>query len=1080
MERAPFPHTSSMSGITNRATRRYLALGAASVVAASIAIPQALSQRADAAGSPEPPHLPLSQYQHDRWTTADGLPNHSIDWMVQSPDGYLWLGTDGGLVRFDGVRFTAFDRSTTPAFRGADFFPAAPLHVDKRGVLWISTSNGFVQYVDGTFSRAPVARSDSSFASSMFEDRGGTLWAWTLGDRIFEIRDGLFVPTDSLSGVPPRPSGVAVDAHGDLWLGTRDRRIVQVRDGHAMSTWHGAELPGSITSLFVSRDGVFWIGTGRGLGRLERGRLRLYKLSGDGHGGFVTSTAEDSTGDVWLGTGAMGVLRWHAGQFEQFGVREGLSPGVVTSLLIDNEGSVWVGTRGGLDRLRRGAVATFTPRNGGPPFSNPGPLLRDEKGRFVIGGVSAGLVAGHPGAWSTVKGATITDKVWSLAPALGGGIWIGGDSSLTLYRNGAVRRSYRPRDGLGGRWVLAVAEDSLARLWVGTDQGLFRLSSDTARALRPVTGLSHDYVRALLVDRHGTLWSGTSRGLARIERDSVRRWTIAEGLSGVVVYSLRETHDGSIWIGTSGGLTRFREGKLVAIRAEQGLPGQIVTAIEEAERNLWIATASGISRLSLAELNAVADGRAKRFDPTTFGARDGLPATEVVAAAQPVSAQTPDGRLWFSTAAGLAVIDPRHLPRNTIAPTIHIEQLSADRARLTTHGAAKPVMVPARTRRLTLWYTAISLPRPDRVTFRYRLIGYDKDWTEAPSAERTVSYTNLGPGDYTFRVIAANGDGVWNYDGASLAFTVLPAFYQTAWFRAFAVVGVITLTLGLHRARVRQLDRRAAERKRADDSLAKLRAELAQATRFMSLTTLTASIAHEVNQPLAGIVMNASTCQRMLSRDPPNVNGASAVVDRLVRDAQRASDVIARLRAMFARKASVHEPVDLNDAAREVVAMLRSELQRTHVTLLLELAETLPMVMGDRIQLQQVILNLLRNACDAVRNIADSPREIVIRTEHDEADGISLYVRDSGVGFTPDGANKLFDAFYTTKPDGMGIGLSVSRSIIENHGGRLWAAANDGPGVTVAFSIPATAVIRQPPAGVEMANPQPAPLQRRQ
>ena len=1053
MERARYPHTSSMSGITNRATRRCLALGAASVVAASIAAPRAHSQRAD---GPTPPlHVPLSQYQHDRWTTADGLPNHSIDWLVRSPDGYLWLGTEGGLVRFDGVRFTAFDRNTTPALQGADPYPTAPLHVDRRGVLWISTSNGFVQYVDGNFSHAAVARSDSSFVSSMFEDRGGTLWAWALGDRIFEIHDGRLVPTDSLSGVPSRPSGVAVDARGDLWLGTRDRRIVQVRDGHAVSVWHGAELPGSITYLFVSRDGVLWIGTGRGVGRLERGRLRLYELGGDGIAGFLTSFAEDSTGDVWLGTAAMGVLRWHAGQFERFGVREGLSPGVVTSLLIDNEGSVWVGTRAGLDRLRRGAVATFTARNGGLPFSDPGPLVRDEKGRFVIGGFTGGLVAGRPGAWSSVTGAMIAGKVWTLAPALGGGIWIGGDSSLTLYRNGAVRRSYRRRDGLGGRWVLAVAEDSLTRLWVGTDQGLFHLSSDTARALTTVTGLSHDYFHALLVDRHGTLWSGTSRGLVRIERDSVRRWTTADGLSGVGVYSLRESRDGSIWIGTTGGLTRFRDGRLAAIRAEQGLPGQIVTAIEEADGDLWIATASGISRLSLAELNAVADGRAKRVDPTTFGTRDGLRATEVVAAAYPLSAQTPDGRLWFSTAAGLAAIDPRHLPRNTIAPAVHIEQLSADSLSLTTTLATRAVTVPARTRRLTLSYTATSLRRPDRLRFRYRLIGYDKEWTETPGAERIVSYTNLPPGDYTFRVVAANDDGIWNLDGASLAFTVLPSFYQTIWFRAFGIAAVIAVGLGVHRARVRQLERRAEERKQADEALGKLRAQLAQAARLTSLTTLTAAIAHEVNQPLSGIVMNASTCVRMLTRAPPNVNGASEAAQRLVRDAQRASDVIKRLRALFARKTAAHEPVDLNDAAREVVALSRSELQRARATVRCELADDLPMVIGDRLQLQQVIINLLRNACDAVHAIADRPREITIATTRTEGDDVCLSIRDSGVGFEPNGAEKLFDAFYTTKPDGMGIGLSVSRSIIENHRGRLSAVANDGPGVTVAFSVPA-------------------------
>ena len=231
-------------------------------------------------------------------------------------------------------------------------------------------------------------------------------------------------------------------------------------------------------------------------------------------------------------------------------------------------------------------------------------------------------------------------------------------------------------------------------------------------------------------------------------------------------------------------------------------------------------------------------------------------------------------------------------------------------------------------------------------------------------------------------------------------------------------------------------------------------ADLAHATRVSSLTTLTASIAHELSQPLSGIVTNASTCLRMLSNEPPNVGGASEAARRLLHDGNRASDVITRLRALFSRKARAAEPVDLNDATREVIALSGSDLQRARATLGVELADDLPAVLGDRVQLQQVIINLLRNACDAVHDVTTRPREIEIRTSREEADRVSLSVRDSGVGFGANGSDKLFDAFYSTKPEGMGIGLSVCRSIIENHHGRLWAVSNDGPGVTFTFSIP--------------------------
>ncbi|MDQ8727561.1 PAS domain S-box protein [Bradyrhizobium sp. LHD-71] len=243
------------------------------------------------------------------------------------------------------------------------------------------------------------------------------------------------------------------------------------------------------------------------------------------------------------------------------------------------------------------------------------------------------------------------------------------------------------------------------------------------------------------------------------------------------------------------------------------------------------------------------------------------------------------------------------------------------------------------------------------------------------------------------------------------------------------------------------------QRRVSEEALEKLRSELAQVTRIMSLGALTASIAHEVNQPLAGIITNASTCLRMLAADPPNVEGARETTRRTIRDGKRAADVIARLRALFGKRAVTVEPVDLNDAAREVIMLSSGDLQRNRVMLHTELADQLPPVGGDRVQLQQVIMNLLRNAADAMSAVNDRPRRMLVRTARDE-DGVRLSVRDAGIGFGPEGTERLFDAFYTTKSDGMGIGLSVSRSIIERHNGRLWAQVNDGPGVTFSFSIP--------------------------
>jgi C4-dicarboxylate-specific signal transduction histidine kinase len=242
--------------------------------------------------------------------------------------------------------------------------------------------------------------------------------------------------------------------------------------------------------------------------------------------------------------------------------------------------------------------------------------------------------------------------------------------------------------------------------------------------------------------------------------------------------------------------------------------------------------------------------------------------------------------------------------------------------------------------------------------------------------------------------------------------------------------------------------------RQAEQALSKARADLAHVARISSLGVLTASIAHEVNQPLSGIVTNASTCMRMLNAEPPNVEGARETVRRTIRDGNRAAEVINRLRALFSKKETALEPVDLNEATEEVIALLMSELQRNKVILRPELANDLPFVTGDRVQLQQVILNLIRNASDAMSAVDDRPRQLLVRTQQEEGERVLLSVEDAGPGFDPQAADRLFDTFYTTKNGGMGIGLSVSRSIIESHHGRLWATLNNGPGATFSFSIP--------------------------
>ncbi len=874
---------------------------------------RARAQRLVHPDSAPPPDRAVSQYQHDRWTTADGLPNHAIDWIQRSSDGYLWLGTEGGLVRFDGVRFTPFDRNSTPALRGTAFYPTVPLHVDRQGVLWIATSGGMVRYKDGKFTRAASApEPHAPLLSQMVEDRAGRLWVWAqdTDSPLYGIRDGRLVPPDPQSGLPAHVSAVAADPGGDVWVATVDRGLLRVHEAQAISVLTRDATPAGVTALYVARDSVLWVGTQRGFGRLQHGRFEFRHLGAGGLDGYVSAFTEDAAGDVWLGTVGMGVLRWHAGRLEQFDRRDGLSRNQVTSLLVDSEGSVWVGTRGGLDRLRRGAVATFTPRNGGPPFADPGALLW-ERGRFVVGGATTGLVAGLLGAWAPLPGAEAAarGKIWTIAQGKSG-IWIGGDDTLKLYRTGAAPRAYTARDGLAGKWMLAVAEDSLERVWVGTNQGLFRLTRGRVRAFSASDGLPDGYVRTLVVDRRGAVWAGTNRGIARVVGDSVKSWGLADGLAGPLVFTIRESQDGSIWIGTSGGLTRVRDGRLASFRAEQGLTGEMVIAIEEAGGDLWIDTGSGISRVPLTDLDAVADGRAARVRATTFGTRDGLPSTEVVAGAQPLSARTPDGRLWFSTAAGLAVIDPRNLGGNDVALNVLVETVRIDGREL---APSDLTAIPAGSSALEIDYTATGLSFPERVQFRYRLEGVDPSWREVGTRRRAY-YTDLGPGSYHFRVSANTGDGHWIETGTRWSFRVLPAWYQTLWSRALAFLLISSLGgLVVALAQRRRHARAQGELKRQYE------AALAERTRVAE------DLHDTLLQGFAGINLQLIAAELAIPRQPDVAAATLVRVQRLteeslrearervweMRDAALASDDLATALETIARDRTAGMPVEV-------------------------------------------------------------------------------------------------------------------------------------------------------------------------
>jgi signal transduction histidine kinase len=413
--------------------------------------------------------------------------------------------------------------------------------------------------------------------------------------------------------------------------------------------------------------------------------------------------------------------------------------------------------------------------------------------------------------------------------------------------------------------------------------------------------------------------------------------------------------------------------------------------------------------------------------------------------------------VWFATGRVLQMVDPTRASQAALPAPPHIESIIVDRRKF---AATRNLALPPQPRDLQIDYTSPTFTIPQKVKFRYRLDSYDSDWHEA-GTRRQAFYTDLPPGNYTFRVSAANSDGVWSEAPAKLQFSVAPAYFQTNWFRALCAGLLLAMMWAAYQLRVRHLQRRfemtllAEEKLREKDAALEMaRTELARVSRLTTLGELTTSIAHEVSQPLGAMVASAGASARWLAADPPAIAEARSGLDNIVADGKRAREVIARIRALTKRQAPRMDVLDLNREIREVLALTEQELRSHDVVLETKLDSTLPQVRGDRVQLQQVLLNFIMNAMEAMSPVNNRPRELTIVSTQDTS-GAAVDVRDSGIGLDHDRAERVFDAFYTTKPEGLGIGLSISRSIIDAHGGRLWASPNQPHGAVFGFWLPA-------------------------
>jgi PAS domain S-box-containing protein len=779
-------------------------------ITAALAVPCAFALNPD-----EKP----ANYIAAHWDTEDGLPHNSIKQLFQTRDGYLWIGTQQGLARFDGLAFTIFNRHNTPAFSSNSITSLAET---SDGSLWIGTSSELIRYLDGKFTSYGKADGlKSTTINSVCVAPDGSLW---IGGREGVVRwvGGKFVNDIDTSAYDTfGMRNITVDRQNTIWVAFGSGAL-RYRNGTFTSFGSAAGLPArQLQMISEDVDGNTLAVTQDGLLRLEDGRFVPFEQNAGLSSPRISRTLVDRAGNLWVGSVA-GLDRWHHGRVVPYVDRYGNKLGVTDALLEDREGCLWIGTSGGLYRLTDRRAYSLS-REDGVPGSLVLSLTQTRDGSLWVSSWGAGVTRFQNGASTrfTPGSPLSNENVTVIYEAPDGAMWFGNrGSSLDRLEAGKVTTYVYQSGVASNRPVTALLTDDSGTLLVGIgNRGLLQLRDGQIVPVPETAALAEARATVWSIYRtaDGRLLMGTSLGLYQRRLD--RTWQPVEFptlKAPVVVRDFLEV-DGTLWLATDGhGLVRWKNGEARAYGARLGMVDDTLFSVrDDGQGAFWVSSARGLARIRQSEFAAVDRGTIGSLNRITFGRGDGLLSSSTSGSGSPSAIRLTDGRLMTATDQGVAVIDPLSLRVNQSPPTVVVETVLADDQPLPP---GREVIVAAGSSKLEIRYTALSLIAPERLRFRYQLEGSDPRWVEA-GYSRSARYTHLAPGRYTFHVLASNNDGVWNNTGATLAVTMQPLFYQTLWFRlaAFALLsGALSGVIGL---RLRRLKLRAKALARANAEL---------------------------------------------------------------------------------------------------------------------------------------------------------------------------------------------------------------------------------------------------------------------
>ncbi len=1054
------------------------------------------------------PGKSIFQYGCQNWTRQNGLPADRIAAITQTKDGYIWLGTQNGLVRFDGLDFKEVPIDL-PQAGGQE---VQCLAKSKTGGLWFAVAHGGFGYYDGdkfsTINDERWLRPDLD-AGAILEARDGAVWTGAnlvLGRWVNGKPAETFFNETNIGTV----ISLCEDGSGRIWMGTAERGLYRWSDGKLIPAHDDTLKSHYVFAVAADPAGQIWAGTEFGLRSYDsQGQPRqIPPLNTD-----IKALLVDRHGILWVGTGGNGLARYQNGKFTFLTKADGLGSDYIVSLYEDTEGSLWVGTRDGLSQI---TDVKF-------------PILSDKDG--IIGGsirsVSAspkgGLwLAGYGVCRFDGKTATTYNDVallpnWYLKivfAATNDDVYlVNAEKEIVVLSKGKISARYPNQS-----WPLAFAEDAESVLTaVGGE--LFRIENGKLQPYPFKGGKPPEFywIRNLCVARDGALWVASQNGVFRIQDGGYRQWTTQDGLSGNIVHYLLEDEDGTMWAGLSTGLARIKNGKPTNIRSQQGLhDDRIYAIVPDNHGNFWINSGHGLFRVTRQSLNDCADGKSTRVDCETF---EGLESVKFADRFDQENSgcKTLDGRIWFPNPHGVVLIDPEHLSTNCVAPPVHIQLIgAADRESAGQH----TTLLRTGDRNLEFSFTALSYISPKKVRVRYQLQGFDPDWIEA-GQHRSVRYNNLKPGEYKFQVQACNADGVWNTTGDEISLILPPTFFQTGWFDALCALAGLLLLIAAYRWKVRHMEIREAKLQAQNDLLEtnvsrrteelaqansalraeigereKLHRQLLETSRQAGMAEVATGVLHNVGNVLNSVNVSASLLTdrlkqskiinvervagllhehadhlgQYLTEDPkgkklPAFIGdlarhltreqASALeeLDDLRKNIEHIKDIVS-MQQSYAKVVGVTQSLAVRDLVEDALRMNESSLIRHDIQLVREYDAHMPDIIVDKHKVMQILINLIRNAKYACDESRAPEKRLVVRVAS-EAGRLTISVTDNGIGIPPENLNRIFNHGFTTRKDGHGFGLHSGALAAKEMGGSLTAQSEgSGRGATFTLELP--------------------------